>query len=663
MKKSNIMPVLVLTVICLVSALLMAGVNMISAPVIEEAQNAAANEALLVVLPDGKNFKEIDITDAYPSEITRAYSADGGYVFEASVNGNKSGLVIMCGISSDGKVVGVEVISNNETPDYWKTVYPVISGTDGAYSGMTSDDLTAEIVSGATNSSNGVYKAVKAALDAYTVANGGALELEPEETLPRTDAEIEALAEELLEAEAGSLTFVEFEDGEYVKRILRDAAGKNYAVYTVVISQYGTPETETLVHITNTGVIKKAEKLTWKVSDAVPEWGYNPPSEERVDELFGDLTDKTADTIGGVDVATGATNTATNLVTAMKEAIAKVTELAKKDMPTPEEDVIKAAEALLGAEAGSLTSVDFGDSDYIKRVYKDKSGKNYAVYTVVISQYGTPETETLVHITNTGVIKKAEKLTWKVSDAVPEWGYNPPSEERVDELFGDLTAKTADTIGGVDVATGATNTATNLVTAMKEAIAKVTELAKNDMPTAEETVISLAETLLGAEAGALVDVTPDGCEYVRRVYRENELGYAVYIVVISENYGTVETETLLHVDYDGSIKGVKKLVWKTSDAMWGYVPPTDAEVDPFYTSLIGETLETIDGLSPVTNATNTTGNLVTSIKEALTVVEGFDYEPPKSPAARITGILILAFAAAAVIAYISTKKIIRGKKK
>ncbi len=510
--KKNIMPVVVLTVICLVCALLMAGVNMIAAPEIEKAQNAAANAALLVVLPEGENFKQIEITSDYPDEITKAYKADGGYVFEASVNGNKPGLVIMCGIDTDGKIVGVEVITHNETPDYWKSVYPVISGTDGAYSGKGVDDIAPEIVSGATNSSNGVYKAVKAALDAYTVATGGELEEEPEEVLPKTDAEIIALAE-----------------------------------------------------------------------------------------------------------------------------------------------------TLLGVGAGSLTDVTADGGDYVKRVYRDKSGSNYAVYTVVMSQYGTTETETLIHIARDGSVKNINKLTWKTSDAI--YDYVPPTEEEVNPFYDRLVGTTSDTIDGVELVTNATNTSTNLVNAIKEAMETVKSLAKKDMPTPEEEVMNKAAALMGTDVSSLIDVTPASCEFVRRVYRDNELGYAVYAVVISANYGTVETETLLHIGFDGAIKSVNKMVWKTSDAMWGYVPPTDSEVAPFYDSLVGKTLDTIDSIELVTNATNTSTNLKDSVKEALTIVEGFDYEPEKSPVARIVGILIIAAAVGAVIAYNVTNVIIRRKKK
>ena len=60
-KKFDLKPTLVLSAICVVMVALLAVVNMITAPIIAAQQNAAANEALLVVLPDGKNFEEINL--------------------------------------------------------------------------------------------------------------------------------------------------------------------------------------------------------------------------------------------------------------------------------------------------------------------------------------------------------------------------------------------------------------------------------------------------------------------------------------------------------------------------------------------------------------------------------------------------------------------------
>ncbi len=184
MTKERIYPTLVLTVICLAVALLLAAVNMITAPIIEAAQNAASNEALLEVLPEGKNFKEITLDDKYPDVITAGYSADGGYVFRASVTGKSSGLIIMCGINSDGKIVGTKVIADQEPDDYDKRVFPLVEGLDGEYKDMTLESFEPFLVSGATLTSEAYGEAIKASLQAFTVANGGEVDIRtPEQIL------------------------------------------------------------------------------------------------------------------------------------------------------------------------------------------------------------------------------------------------------------------------------------------------------------------------------------------------------------------------------------------------------------------------------------------------------------------------------------------------
>lgn len=184
MKKENIKPTLVLSAICLVVALLLSGVNTITGPIIEAAQNAAANEALLEVLPEGKNFEELTLDDSYPAVISMGYRADGGYVFRAAVTGKSAGLVIMCGIDAEGKVVGTKVIADQETDSYDAKVFPAVEGLDGAYKDMTLDAFDPYLVSGATLTSKAYGEAIKAALQAYVIANGGSVDIRtPEQIL------------------------------------------------------------------------------------------------------------------------------------------------------------------------------------------------------------------------------------------------------------------------------------------------------------------------------------------------------------------------------------------------------------------------------------------------------------------------------------------------
>ena len=182
--KNKLMPTIVLSVICLVVALSLALINEVTGPIIQAAQDQAANESLLVVLPDGKNFEEITLDDKYPEAVTKGYRADGGFVFQTSVTGKSSGLVIMIGVDSEGKIVGTQVIADQETDDYDAKVFPLVSGTEGAYKDMTLTSFEPMLVSGATLTSKAYGEAVKASLQAFTIANGGEVDIRtPEQIL------------------------------------------------------------------------------------------------------------------------------------------------------------------------------------------------------------------------------------------------------------------------------------------------------------------------------------------------------------------------------------------------------------------------------------------------------------------------------------------------
>ena len=187
MKKSNWMPSLVLGCICIVVALLLSVVNMVTAPIIEAAQSAAANAALLEVLPNGKNFEEIEITSDYPAGVIAGYRADGGFVFQMSVTGKSSGLVIMCGVDAEGKVTGTKVIANEETPGYAAKVFPEVEGQNGKYTGMDLAGFEPYLVSGATMTSRAYGEAIKAALQSAVLAAGGSVDVRnPEQILQDT---------------------------------------------------------------------------------------------------------------------------------------------------------------------------------------------------------------------------------------------------------------------------------------------------------------------------------------------------------------------------------------------------------------------------------------------------------------------------------------------
>lgn len=167
MKSPLLKNIVSLTVICLVISVLLAAANAVTAPIIEKAEEQAALDALLVVMPDGKDFSELD-TEGYdfPKTVTGAYrESGGGYVFSLETAGYASGLRIMCGVSAGGEVTGAVFLSGSETLGYEKTYGDRFTGLDtAAASGV-------DTVGGATKTTKAYKNAVLDALSAFETAS------------------------------------------------------------------------------------------------------------------------------------------------------------------------------------------------------------------------------------------------------------------------------------------------------------------------------------------------------------------------------------------------------------------------------------------------------------------------------------------------------------
>ncbi len=163
-------PAIVLTSICLVVALLLSGINMITAPEIARRQNLAASAALLEVLPNGTEFNEVNLADypSLPTAIASAWIAPEGCVIKTITKGYANGLTLMIGIDNDGKIVNTKVIASGET-------YGLETKLDGEYNNATLDNVSLIIAAGASaqsNTSKGYYDGVLAALQAFAMLGG-----------------------------------------------------------------------------------------------------------------------------------------------------------------------------------------------------------------------------------------------------------------------------------------------------------------------------------------------------------------------------------------------------------------------------------------------------------------------------------------------------------
>lgn len=178
--KKALPSILSLVGICAVMAILLALTNYFTAPVIKKNQEAAANAALLEVMPDGGSFEKLDIGSyTLPKTVTEAAKAEnGGYVITLVTSGFDKGLKIMCGVNADGTVSGAVCLESNETLGHEKTYGANFTGKNAA------EAEAVDTVSGATKTTTAYKNAIKDALNAAIILGGGSVDIRtPEEIL------------------------------------------------------------------------------------------------------------------------------------------------------------------------------------------------------------------------------------------------------------------------------------------------------------------------------------------------------------------------------------------------------------------------------------------------------------------------------------------------
>ncbi len=169
--------ILSLTLICAVMTALLAMANYITAPVIAENEAAAANGALLVVMPNGEDFTSVDITDLGLSEsVSEVFTEkNGGTVVKLTTTGFNPNMTIMVGVNADGTVSGATCLSSEETLGYEKTYGDSVMGA-------TIDTIdSVDTVASATKTTAAYRAAVRDALNAAIVVGGGEAQKTEEE--------------------------------------------------------------------------------------------------------------------------------------------------------------------------------------------------------------------------------------------------------------------------------------------------------------------------------------------------------------------------------------------------------------------------------------------------------------------------------------------------
>lgn len=170
-KKDFVMPILVLTMICLFMSTILAYTNKITAPIIEETSKRIAEEARLEVLPKADSFEKLDIENL-PKTITEVYEAKNGagYVFMIVTDGygGKGTMKLICGVDENGMITTTKTMSHEETPGLGSKTTEAdfrnqFVGKDANLEGVSA-------ISGASVSSGYYINAIKDVFVAYEIA-------------------------------------------------------------------------------------------------------------------------------------------------------------------------------------------------------------------------------------------------------------------------------------------------------------------------------------------------------------------------------------------------------------------------------------------------------------------------------------------------------------
>ena len=250
--------------ICAVAALVLGVTNNITAPVIEERNIQASNEARKIVLPEADEFKELDGMNS--DIVLEVYEGikDGqviGYTIKTSSKGYGGAIELMVGISKDGKITGVEIGNHSETPGLGsKATEPMfknqyvdkdVSNSLLVVKGSTNNDNEISAISGATITSNGVTSGVNAAMKIYNEKlSGNDNEMAYDENIdPKEKIFKSASFTELKgKAEGEVLRVYEAKNGDEIIGYIFDTETDGYS-----------EKTEVLVGITTDGQIKGVE--------------------------------------------------------------------------------------------------------------------------------------------------------------------------------------------------------------------------------------------------------------------------------------------------------------------------------------------------------------------------------------------------------------------
>jgi len=165
------MPLLVLTVICLVVSGALAFMNSVTEPLITAAANERAQTVMTEKIPDATGFEPVDFThmEMIPASIKEIYRTANhvGFIFIAAVNGFSGDITVICAVDNSGVIISTSTLSHTET----KGIGTILEQESflGTFKGVDSNLDGVDTVTGATISTRAFIHAINDILTAYEV--------------------------------------------------------------------------------------------------------------------------------------------------------------------------------------------------------------------------------------------------------------------------------------------------------------------------------------------------------------------------------------------------------------------------------------------------------------------------------------------------------------
>ena len=146
----------------------LAAVNMVTEPRIAAAKAEKLQNAISQVLPGGGEKLDVPVSGI----VTNVYGSDSGYAVEVRPAGFGGNITMMVGVSRDGEVLGISIVSHTETAglgavaaakttagEAFRAGFEGLTGT----AAVTKDGGTVDAITGATITSRAVCDGVNAA--------------------------------------------------------------------------------------------------------------------------------------------------------------------------------------------------------------------------------------------------------------------------------------------------------------------------------------------------------------------------------------------------------------------------------------------------------------------------------------------------------------------